>query len=167
MNIRNRTFKALLNLDLLIASVSLITLIVITFFGVLMRYIFNNPFVWQEEVQLWCFVWVVFFGSSAAFRSESHVAIEVLVDRMPPTAKKIINVFIYIVVILVLSYFMIHGTTLIKQLIRTSRTTNILDIPYPVIYSAFPIGCGLMIINYTIIMLMPLFSKNTKIQGGE
>lgn len=108
-----------------------------------------------------------FFGSSAAFRSESHVAIEVLVDRMPLAMRKIVNIFIYIVVISVLSYFMIHGTNLIKQLIRTSRTTNILDIPYQVIYSAFPIGCGLMIINYTIIMIMRLFSKNVNEQGGE
>lgn len=167
MNISNKRLKSLLNLDLLVASISLITLIIITFFGVLMRYIFNNPFVWQQEVQLWCFVWVVFFGSSAAFRSESHVAIEVLVDRMPLAMRKIVNIFIYIVVISVLSYFMIHGTNLIKQLIRTSRTTNILDIPYQVIYSAFPIGCGLMIINYTIIMIMRLFSKNVNEQGGE
>lgn len=60
MNISNKRLKSLLNLDLLVASISLITLIIITFFGVLMRYIFNNPFVWQQEVQLWCFVWVVF-----------------------------------------------------------------------------------------------------------
>ncbi len=167
MNKKNKVLTYLLNLDLVIAGIFLVLLIIITFFGVLMRYLFNNPFIWQEEIQLWCFIWIVFFGSGAAFRNGSHVAIEILVDFMSPFVQKIIDIIIYIIVMYVLYYFMIHGSTLVKQLINSGRTTNILDVPYPIIYGALPVGCGLMMINYTAVILKTLFFKDIAIKGGE
>ncbi|MDF2858022.1 MAG: hypothetical protein K0Q87_3873, partial [Neobacillus sp.] len=163
----NKALNYLLNLDLFITGITLVILIAVTFTGVITRYFFSSPIMWLEEVQLWCFVWIAFFGGGAAFRTHSHVAIDVLVDMFPVSLKRIIEVVIYVVVMGVLLYFMIHGGKLVGQLARTGRLTNILDIPYPVIYSAFPIGCGLMMINYTIMTVQSkLFSKNDVI-GGE
>lgn len=161
---KRNILKYLSNIDVLIAGLSLIVLIVVTFMGVIMRYFLNDPIVWLQEVQLWCFTWVVFFGCGTAFRTGSHVAIEVLVDKMPPAIQKIIEAFGYIVVITVLTYFLIHGSNLIKQLYDTGRTTNILDIPYPIIYSAFPIGCVLMMINYTIVTIKALFADRDEVK---
>ncbi|MDI3535016.1 MAG: hypothetical protein PWQ82_1381 [Thermosediminibacterales bacterium] len=167
MRLKNKILKLLINIDLIISGISLILLVIITFLGVIMRYFFNNPFVWQEEIQLWCFVWVVFFGASAAFRSGSHVAIEILVDRLPPFLKKAVEIFGYLAVMFVLFYIMIHGSRLVNQLNYTGRTTNVLDIPYPIIYSALPIGCVLMMINCTIVKFNTLFSKNIDMEGSE
>ena len=169
MKTQNKALRYLSSLDIVVASVSLIVLVTITFFGVIMRYFFNNPFVWLEEVQLWCLVWIVFLGSGAAFRTGSHVAIEVVVDRMPSNLRKIVEVFGYVVVMFILIFFMIHGSNLIKQLFNTGRTTNILDVPYPLIYAAFPIGCVLMMINYTVVTVTSLFNKDSQldVEGGE
>ena len=73
--------KLLGNLDLVIAVVSLVILIVVTFGGVIMRYFINAPLVWAEEVQLWTFLWMTFFGGGAAFRYGIHVAVEMVVDH--------------------------------------------------------------------------------------
>ena len=40
------------NLDIIVASIALIVLIILTFAGVIMRYIVGHPFTWLEEVQL-------------------------------------------------------------------------------------------------------------------
>ena len=48
------------NLDIVVAGAALIVLIVLTFAGVVMRYIVGQPFTWLEEVQLFCMVWIVF-----------------------------------------------------------------------------------------------------------
>jgi len=132
-----------------------------------MRYFVNKPFVWQEEVQLWCFVWVVFFGSGAAVRAGSHVAIEVLVDILPSFLRKIIEVLIYIIVILALLYFMRQGMNLVQQMVKTGRSTNILKVPYKIIYGAFPVGCILMIINYVAVIYKKYFMKKFEGNGGE
>ncbi|ABR46778.1 Tripartite ATP-independent periplasmic transporter, DctQ component [Alkaliphilus metalliredigens QYMF] len=167
MEIKNKVLKYLLDMDYFIAGISLIMLIGTTFMGVLMRYFFNNPYTWLEEFQLWCFVWLVFFGSGAAFRSGSHVSIDVVVDLMPPIARKIVGVFGYIVVMFILAYIMFHGSNLVKQLLDTGRYTNILKVPYPVIYSALPIGCVLMMINHTIVTALLFFTEKVETEGTE
>lgn len=150
------------NLDLWISCISLIVLVSCTFMGVVMRYFFNDPFVWLQEVQLWCFTWVVFFGSGAAFRSGSHVAIEVVVDKMPLKMKKVVEVLVYFIFMAVLLFFFVNGSKLIIQLFKTARTTNILEVPYPVIYSAFPIGCVLMMVNHTVMVIKDLKIEKKK-----
>ena len=63
------TKKILSNLDLALAGVAFVILIVVTFGGVIMRYILSSPLAWAEEVQLWMFLWITFLGAGAAFRS--------------------------------------------------------------------------------------------------
>ncbi|RKL62015.1 TRAP transporter small permease [Thermoanaerobacteraceae bacterium SP2] len=132
-----------------------------------MRYFFNNPITWLEEFQLWCFVWLAFFGAGAAFRSGSHVAIEVVVDRLPSVPKKIVECIGYLVTMAVFVYFLIYGTKLVQQLYFSGRMTNILKIPYSLIYSALPISCILMMINYTVITLSGFGIIKAEIEGGD
>ena len=77
----NKASAILMNLDIVVASIILAILIVLTFLGVVWRYIFNAPFTWLEEVQTSCMVWIVFAGAGAAFRSGNHVAIEMIVEE--------------------------------------------------------------------------------------
>ena len=89
-------------IEVAVASLVLLVLICVTFFGVLMRYIFNNPFTWEEELQLACMVWITFLAAPAAFRTKSHVAIEILVDALPKSLRKIVELLIPVVVYAVL-----------------------------------------------------------------
>jgi TRAP-type C4-dicarboxylate transport system permease small subunit len=52
---------------------------ILLFANVLLRYVFRSPFAWLEEGVVAVFVWLVFIGVSAAFRSHQHLRIDVLV----------------------------------------------------------------------------------------
>ncbi len=54
-------------------------LAILLFANVLLRYVFRSPFAWLEEGVVAVFVWLVFIGVSAAFRSHQHLRIDVLV----------------------------------------------------------------------------------------
>jgi len=138
------------NIDLIIAGIMLTLLILFTFFAVVMRYVVGRPITWGEEFQLLSMVIIVFFGAGAGFRLKSHVAIDVVVDRFPPKIQRIIGIIVYILTVIILAYFFIHSASYMGQMFRTSRVTNILHIPYSLIYAAFPIGCALMILNYSV-----------------
>ena len=45
----NKASAILMNIDIVVASIILAILIVLTFLGVVWRYIFNAPFTWLEE----------------------------------------------------------------------------------------------------------------------
>lgn len=143
-------FKILKLLDSSISGMALVILVAITSSGVLMRYVFNRPFSWQEEVQLWCYVWLTFFGGSLAFRHGGHVAIEVLTDIFPRPLQKVVNVFVYLVVSSLLLYLGYHGLSFVKLQREIQRTTNVLHVPYYLICLALPIGSFLMLISWTI-----------------
>lgn len=150
----------ILSLDLVISGIALIILVILTFLGSLMRYIVNRPIIWQEEVQIGLAIWVIFFGASAAFRYSNHIAIDMIVDMFPKNIQKIIEVLIAIVTISVLFFMLINGKNLVLQFIKTNRSTNILHIPSQFIYSAIPLGCFLMIINYIIAEIKIIFGKD-------
>lgn len=143
-------FKILKLLDSSVSGIALIILVAITSSGVLMRYVFNRPFSWQEEVQLWCYVWLTFFGGSLAFRHGGHVAIEVLTDLFPRPLQRAVNAFVYLVVAFLLLYLGYHGLSFVKLQREIQRMTNVLHVPYYLICLALPIGSILMFISWTI-----------------
>ena len=134
----NKASAILMNLDIVVASIILAILIVLTFLGVVWRYIFNAPFTWLEEVQTSCMVWIVFAGAGAAFRSGNHVAIEMIVDLMPKSMQKIMEILISIVVVVVIGYLFM----------KSGRSTSMLKIPYSWVYGIAIISYFDMIISY-------------------
>ena len=153
------------NLDIVIAGIVLGILILYTFLAVIMRYFINRPIYWGEEFQLICIIVIVFFGAGAGFRTGSHIAIDFLVDFFPMKLQKIITVIIYLISIVVMVYFFIQSSAFVRQMFVTRRITDILRIPFYIIYSAFPIGCVLIIINYSIATFAKYFSGGNKEAG--
>ena len=155
------------NADIFVGGCALIALVVITFSGVIARRVFNSPFAWLEEMQSFFTLWLVFIASGAVFRTIDQIAIEIVVDSFRPTAKRIAMVLIYLVVMATLGFTLVRSLILIDQLINIKRVTNMLKIPYFLVYIPLPIGCVLMIISDTIVtvkrvILEPLKLKNDK-----
>ena len=46
--------------------------------GVILRYAFNDPLTWGEEVIVGLFTWMVFIAAAAAVRSHMHIRIDVM-----------------------------------------------------------------------------------------
>jgi TRAP-type C4-dicarboxylate transport system permease small subunit len=157
MNKRLR--QVIRDLDFYIAGTVLAALILFTFFSVVMRYFIGRPVIWGEEFQLFCIIIIIFTGAGAGFRTGSHVAIDIVVDRLPRKAQRIFEVFIYVVTMLVFIYFAVQSAAFVRQMYTAKRATNILNIPYFLTYSAFPLGCVLMMVNYTVVVYRKLFGK--------
>jgi TRAP-type C4-dicarboxylate transport system permease small subunit len=147
------------NLDFFIAGTVLAALILFTFCGVIMRYFIGRPVIWGEEFQLFCIIIIVFFGAGAGFRTGSHVAIDIVVDRLPRKVQRIFECIIYVITMLVFIYFALQSAAFARQMYVTKRSTDILNIPYYLTYSAFPLGCVLMMVNYTTAVYRKLFGK--------
>src|SRR5678816_1188047 len=50
---------------------------------VVLRYLFNNPLTWSEELARYLFIWCAFLGWLVASRRHSHLAMTFVVDRLP------------------------------------------------------------------------------------
>lgn len=144
----NKGLSILANLDIAVASVILAILIVLTFAGVIWRYIFNAPFTWLEEVQTSCMVWIVFAAAGAAFRTGNHVAIEMVVDLMPKSMQKIMEIIISVVVVVVIGYLFWQSIGFIQLFVKSGRSTSMLHIPFAAVYGIAMLSYVDMIISY-------------------
>ncbi len=143
----NKALKVLGNLDLGLGCVMAAFLIVLTFVGVLMRYIMRSPITWQEEVQMLLFLWIVFLGGSAAFRTGGHIAIEILVDALPKAMRSVVEKIGVLIQLVILSYLFMQELAYYNQLVSTGKVTNLLRMPYSIAYLVIPVGGALMIIS--------------------
>lgn len=154
--------KILGNLDVIVASIALIVLILLTFSGVIMRYVVGKPYTWLEEVQLFCMVWIVFAAGGAAFRTGSHVAIEMVLEMFPQKVQKVVGYLIDVVVFAVIAYLFYNSIGFIQMFIKNGRASSMLKIPMTVQYGIAPVSYILMIVSY---FYSKYFDKSEK--GGE
>lgn len=149
MKKENKALGILLQLDIYVACAALLVLIVCTFVGVPVRYIpFIRPFTWLEEVQSACLVWIVFGAAGAAFRTGSHVAIEMVVERLPVSVQKIFQILITLVVAVVIGFLFYQSLGFIQMFLKSGRATSMLKIPYSLIYTICPISFILQIVSF-------------------
>lgn len=160
MKKENTLKKVVGNLDIAVAAVTLVVLIIMTFAGVIMRYIVGHPFTWLEEVQLFCMVWIVFAAGGAAFRTGSHVAIEMVVEMFPQSVQKIISYVIDVIVFLVIAYLFYNSIGFIRMFVNNGRSSSMLKIPMTLQYGVAPVSYILMIVSY-------FYSKYFDKKGGE
>ena len=146
------------NLDAVLSGISLCAIVLMTVAGVIMRKVVGQPFAWLEEMQIFFFVWTVFLGGSVAFRTGGQVSIDLVAARLKPGARRILDVFCYVVAMVVLVYLCKGGVDLTLSVTR--KVTPYLKISYSYIDAAAPIGCGLMMVQYTWLMFQELFGKN-------
>lgn len=146
MEKRNGVFGIIRELDYGIAMATLTVLIFVTVLGVFMRYFVNRPLTWLEEVQLWLLVWIVFFGGSAVTRRFGHIAIDAFVGLFPQWLRKFSIGICNAVTAIVMGFLFYFALRHVMQMYTSGRVTNILHIPYWLIYISVPICCVVTVV---------------------
>jgi len=170
MNMR-RALRALDIVEVVVLVVVLVFLVGCTFAGVVLRYVFNSPFTWMEEVQLASMVWLAFLGGSLAFRSQGHVAVEIVIDALPIGAQRAARIVIGVLVYAILIYLFVRCMDFLQLFVMTGRGTPVLDVPYTIVYGIAPVAVVLMIISYTATEFWPALveifgRRNEKKEAG-
>ena len=160
-NKKKSKWSFLANLDVIVASVILAILIILTFAGVIWRYVFHAPFTWLEEVQTSCMVWITFAAAGAAFRSGNHVAIEMIVDLMPEKAQKVMEIMIAVIVVVIL------GFLFVQTILESGRSTSMLHIPYIVVYGISLFSYVDMVISFIYSILHGVKSEAKEAAGSD
>lgn len=124
------------------------TIVVVMFFQVLFRYVFNNSITWSEELIRYLFVWITFFGAALCFRDRIHIGIDFFLDLMPTPIRRFVERINLIIMILFTIFLLISG---IWWMIVGGKSIGS-SIPVPInlaLYGALPFSC-LWILVYLI-----------------
>ena len=116
------------NIEEIIASFAIIIVVISAFYGVVSRYILNNPIAWSNEVATISFTWTVFLGAAAAWKNNKHIHLDLIYNFFPNKIKIISDLvknIILAVFFLFVLYLSIHFT-----ITAYNKPTAILRIPF-------------------------------------
>ena len=126
-----------------IASAFLACAVVLMTAQVVLRFGFNNPQAWAEEVDRYLFIWSVYFGSLVALMRGTHIRVTFLVDLLGPWAQRVSDWLTRLVGLAAFSFTAWYGYILVWEN-RTSEFYTIPGAPQVLFYLAAPIGLTLM-----------------------
>jgi len=121
---------------------------VLTFIQVILRYIFGTGWVWSLEATTYTFAWLVLIGMSYCVRQRAHIAVDLLVSKLPAVTRRIV-MLAAIGLCVVYCLLMIYGGAVFVDRLMTLGN-NARDIPLPrwALTSILPLGFGLLAIRF-------------------
>jgi TRAP-type C4-dicarboxylate transport system permease small subunit len=110
-----------------------------------MRYVFNSPLIWAEEISRYTMVWGTMIGVALAYRAAQHITISIVVDALPArfvTACKLACHFLSLVTAYVLWR---GGYVLVANLGFMAAPSS--EVPMAWVFAAFPVGAVMLAIE--------------------
>lgn len=135
-----------------LAGVSFIAMVLLTCWQVFTRYVLGNPSSWSEELVSYLFAWMALLGSSIVVGERGHMNIPVLVDRMGPGVRKVLNIFAEIVACVFAAIILVYGGMQITSLAMGQMTSS-LGVAIGVFYVVLPLS-GVLNVIYTILNII-------------
>jgi TRAP-type C4-dicarboxylate transport system permease small subunit len=117
----------------------------LVFVAVVLRYVFNSPIGWSDEVAKISFTWLIFLGGAIGVRRGAHIGIDAVVVFLPAAARRGVAFVGNVLVLVVLGVFVYYGILLAAM--TASVTTPSLGISVAFVYAAAPLGAFLMLLH--------------------
>ena len=156
-----KAFRNILNYLLNgLAGVSFLTMVVLTCWQVITRYILNSPSTWSEELVSYLFAWMSLLGASVVTSERGHMNIPILVERLSENGQKTLMCFGEIIAFLFSAIILVYGGVKITNLAMGQMTSS-LGVPIGIFYIVLPL-CGVLNMIYTILNIIDIVQGNTK-----
>lgn len=130
--------------------------VAILFAGVIMRYIFNAPLFWSEEVAVMGLIWMTFLGGAILVRQDKNVCITLFTDICPAPVGRFMGILSGVLVILMLGIMIYQSWQLTGRLAHA--TTPALRIRES--WFGWAMICGFVIMLYYQVVHLVALVKN-------
>lgn len=127
-----------------IGGIAILAMTLIVLLQIIMRYVFNSPLTWSEEIARYIFIYVTFLGAGLLVYERGHLFVEVIFSKISGKAKTVL-IFIIDLIVLLFSLYLLVSSRYSMRFAHGSRSTA-LQIPMEYIGLSVMIGAVLMIL---------------------
>ena len=124
---------------IVVSAVALVAITLVIPYGVFMRYVMNSASSWPEPFSVLAMVLFSFVGGAAAYRANVHIAVQMLTDAVPATARRALLLLADLAMVATALFMMVYGT----QLVRATWNQTIAEFPtlsVGITYLPIPLG---------------------------
>jgi len=111
---------------------------------IILRYVFNSPLVWSEELARYLYIWICFFGWLMASRQGDQISIATLLNRLSPRAGRWVRLAIELAAIAFAAILAHQGYEIAMR--NLSVSTASLFFPFAVVYAIVPVAGAVAIL---------------------
>ena len=131
-----------------LASALFIAIGFIVSYEVIMRYLFNSPTIWVNEVSRFLQIWATYLALTYSFHKKDFIRITVIYDRLNETGKKILDFISFIFIIIFSCFVVYYGWLIAYDSLKVGRTSStILDVPSFLTELAIPLCFAFLVIR--------------------
>ncbi|MGI6688910.1 MAG: TRAP transporter small permease [Christensenellales bacterium] len=161
----SKFLDALEKVEKVLLAISLSVMTVVIIYQVALRYVFSASNAWSEELARYLMVFSVMVASAIALRKNSHLQIDILINRFNPRMKAIFTIASTIAGIVFLGYLFIYSLDLMKLGMR--NTSAGLGFVMAIPYAAIPLGVVLMVLASLEVIFKNLEELRQGKEGGN
>ena len=123
----------------LIAGVALVLISAVIPWAVFTRYVLNSAASWPEPAAVLLTIVLPFFGAAACYRLGLHMNVSIGVDLLPPRIKRLCDILVEILMIVISGFILIYGL----KLVDATWSNSVAEFPFlPVGLTYLPIPLG-------------------------
>ena len=131
-----------------LASALFITIGFIVSYEVIMRYLFNSPTIWVNEVSRFLQIWATYLALTYSFHKNDFIRITVIYDRLNDKGKKILDFISFIFILIFSSFVVYYGWLIAYDSLKVGRTSStILDVPSFLTEVAIPLCFAFLVLR--------------------
>ncbi len=158
-----------------VVSILFLIVVLIAFYEVVMRYLFNAPTMWVHETTSFLVSLAMLFGGIACYADEKHIAMTFIADSFPPKLRWLSMLFVEICT-LVFSLMMTYGAFLSARdafispfgSFRMQTSGSALDPPFPAINKGFFFATCIMLVFLVVLhLLRHILTRTEQIEKME
>ena len=142
----------------------LVLMVVVVSLGVFFRYVLNAALVWYDEFASYLLVWLTFYGAVVASYRRRHIGFELVVDRLLPNNRKIVE-FVSESCVLGFQVVLFYYGWLLTRKMGDETAVSLAWVKMGWVYSVLPITGGLMLL-ISLVRLARIVSGRENNQGG-
>ena len=125
------------HLEACLLVASLVFTVILIFFQVILRYVFNSSLSWAEELARYIFIWQIWLGTSVAQRDRAHVRIELFQGQKKQRILNIIADVIWLAFCLILVKY---GAELVISIKTRNLLSAAMRIPMYLVYASLTVS---------------------------
>jgi C4-dicarboxylate transporter, DctQ subunit len=135
-----------------IISLLLVTMTLLVFVEVVMRFGFGSGFLWAQELTLYLSAWFVLFGVSYGLKVGAHIGVDAFVKTLPPIGQRIIS-SVAVILSLVYCGLFIYGSWVYLYKMRRIHI-ELEDIPVELWIAQSILVIGLVFLSVRLLQLL-------------
>ena len=131
-----------------LASALFIAIGFIVSYEVIMRYLFNSPTIWVNEVSRFLQIWATYLALTYSFHKKDFIRITVIHDRLNENGKKLLDFISFVFIIIFSSFVVYYGWLIAYDSLKVGRTSStILDVPSFLTELAIPLCFAFLVLR--------------------